>query len=211
MEKQLEQYILDHIDKEPEALYTLNREAHRDLLWPRMVSGHLQGRLLRMLCMMIKPQRILELGTFAGYSALCMAEAIGDNATIDTLEINDELEPFIMRHFDASEHGHKIKLHIGDAFAIIQQLNASYDLVFIDANKRHYPEYYNAIFDKVNPGGYIIGDNILWDGKVIQEVAQKDKQTQGILKFNEMVQNDPRVENVILPIRDGMMIARKKE
>ena len=211
MTKELEQYILDHTDQEPENLYQLNREAHRDLLWPRMVSGHLQGRILRMLCMMIKPQRILEIGTFAGYSALCMAEALNDTATIDTLEINDELEPFITKHLKASSHAHKIKLHFGDALKIIPTLEGHYDLVFIDANKRHYPEYYNAIFDKVSPGGYIIGDNILWDGKVVEKVPSNDKQTQGIIRFNAMIKNDSRVDNIILPIRDGMIVARKKD
>lgn len=210
MDKKLEEYILNHIDKEPSILTKLNREAHRDLLWPRMVSGHLQGRILYMLCQMIRPKRILELGTFAGYSALCMAEALDEDSEIHTLEVNDELEEFAQGFFDQSEHGHKIKLFIGDALEIIPQLEDTYDLVFIDANKRHYPEYYEAIFEKVNVGGYIIGDNILWDGKVCKELQPNDKQTQGILAYNKMIQEDERVENVILPIRDGMIIARKK-
>ncbi len=210
METRLEEYILNHIDKEPELLTQLNRKAHRDLLWPRMVSGHLQGRILYMLCQMIQPKRVLELGTFAGYSALCMAEALADNAEIHTIEVNDELEDFTQPFFDASPYKDKIKLIFGDALEIIPTLTDQYDLVFIDANKRHYPQYYEAIFEKVNPGGYIIGDNILWDGKVVEEIPSKDKQTQGILKFNDLIQNDDRVENVILPIRDGMIIARKK-
>jgi len=209
MKERLEHYINQHIDAEPPLLQQLDRAAHRDLLYPRMVSGHLQGRILYMLCQMIKPKRILELGTFAGYSALCMAEALQDDAIIHTIEVNDELEDFAQGFFDASPYGDKIKLHIGDAMEIIPQFDEKFDLVFIDANKRHYVDYYNAVFDKLNSGAYIIADNILWDGKVIEDVQAKDKQTQGILAFNELVQADDRVENVILPIRDGMMVVRK--
>jgi len=209
MKERLEHYINQHIDAEPPLLQQLDRAAHRDLLYPRMVSGHLQGRILYMLCQMIKPKRILELGTFAGYSALCMAEALQYDAIIHTIEVNDELEDFAQGFFDASPYGDKIKLHIGDAMEIIPQFDEKFDLVFIDANKRHYVDYYNAVFDKLNSGAYIIADNILWDGKVIEDVQAKDKQTQGILAFNELVQADDRVENVILPIRDGMMVVRK--
>lgn len=209
MEERLEHYISHHIDKEPALLKNLDRAVHRDLLYPRMVSGHLQGRILYMLCQMIKPNRILELGTFAGYSALCMAEALSSDAIIHTIEVNDELEDFTQAFFDDSEYKDMIKLHIGDAAEIIPALNEKFDLVFIDANKRHYVDYYNMVFDMLNPGAYIFADNILWDGKVVEEVAAKDKQTQGILAFNKMVQEDDRVENVILPIRDGMMVVRK--
>ena len=209
MEQRLEHYISDHIDKEPLLLSSLDRAVHRDLLYPRMVSGHLQGRILYMLCQMIKPKRILEIGTFAGYSALCMAEALAKDSLIHTIEVNDELQDFTQGFFDASEYASMIKLHIGDALDIIPQLEDEFDLVFIDANKRHYVDYYNLVFDKLNPGAYIIADNILWDGKVVEEVTVKDKQTQGILAFNKMVQEDERVENVILPIRDGMMVVRK--
>lgn len=210
MLERLEQYIINHIDEEPAILKKLEREVYRDLLYSRMISGHLQGRILYMLCQMIKPKRLLELGTFAGYSALSMAEAIDDDAILHTIEVNDELEDFSQRFFDASGLGHKIKLHIGDALVIVPSLKLTYDLVFIDANKRHYVDYYNMVIDRVNAGGYILADNILWDGKVVKEVAAKDKQTQGILEFNKMVQEDNRVENVILPIRDGMMVVRKK-
>lgn len=210
MNSSLTEYILHHSEPEPELLQQLSREAHRDLLWPRMISGHLQGRLLYMFCQMIKPKCVLEIGTFAGYSALCMAEALDDHAELHTIEINDELEEFFQRFFDASPHGHKIIPHIGDALDIIPTMNLTFDLVFIDGNKRHYTNYYNLIFDKVNPGGYIIADNILWDGKVVQTVTNKDKQTQGIIDFNTLIQQDDRVENIILPIRDGMMLLRKK-
>lgn len=210
MKDALDNYILRHIDDEPELLKKLNRDAHRDLLWPRMVSGHLQGRILSMLCHMIQAKCILELGTFAGYSALCMAEALPEDGRVHTVELNDELEEFAQGFFDQSEHGHKVQLHIGDALDLISDIDEVFDLVFIDANKRHYVDYYNMVFDKVKSGGYIIADNILWDGKVVAEVASKDKQTQGILNYNKMIKEDDRVEVVIFPIRDGMSVARKK-
>lgn len=209
MNTKLDDYILQHIDKEPDLLHQLNREAHRDLLYPRMVSGHLQGRILYMVCCMCRPKRILELGTFAGYSALCMAEALKDDGLLYTIEINDELEDFAKRFFDKSEHGHKIKQLIGDALEIIPTLDELFDFVFIDANKRHYIEYFTLLIDRITPGGYILVDNILWDGKVVEEIAAKDKQTQSIVAFNKMIAEDTRVENVIFPIRDGMSLIRK--
>lgn len=208
-DSKLHNYILQHIDAEPELLVKLNRQAHTDLLYPRMVSGHLQGRILSMLCHMCKPKRILELGTFAGYSALCMAEALPVDGELHTIEINDELEEFSQSFFDQSEFGDKIISHVGDALFIIPTLPGDFDFIFIDANKRHYVEYYMMLIDRVPSGGYILADNILWDGKVVGEVLSKDKQTQGILAFNKMVQEDCRVENVIFPIRDGMMLLRK--
>ena len=210
MNDKLNQYILAHIDDEPIELQNLSRVAHRDLLWPRMVSGHLQGRILYMLCKMINPKCVLELGTFAGYSALCMAEALSDDAVLHTIEVNDELEEFAQGFFDKSPFGNKIKLHIGDALEIINKIPDVFDLVFIDANKRDYEKYYNLVIEKLRPGGYIIADNILWDGKVAEKVEAKDKQTQGILAYNKLVKEDDRVEVVILPIRDGLSIARKK-
>lgn len=210
MKPLLSDYIYKHIDQEPEILEQLNRAVHRDLLYSRMVSGHLQGRILYMLCQMIRPSSVLEIGTFAGYSALCMAEALPDDAILHTIEINDELEDFTQSFFDKAPYGDKITLHIGDAVDIVPTLPDMFDLVFIDGNKRYYVEHYHLVFDKVRSGGYIIADNILWDGKVVEEVQAKDKQTQGILAFNKMVQDDDRVENVIFPIRDGMMVVRKK-
>lgn len=210
MTTSLTDYISRHIDAEPVLLVQLDRAAHRDLLYSRMVSGHLQGRILYMLCQMMRPKCVLEIGTFAGYSALCMAEALSDDAFLHTIEINDELQDFTQSFFDKSPYGEKIHLHIGDAMLLVPTLHEMFDLVFIDGNKRNYVDHYNLVFDKVNSGGYIIADNILWDGKVVEEVVAKDKQTHGILEFNKMVQEDERVENVIFPIRDGMMVVRKK-
>lgn len=207
---ELEKYIKEHIDKEPELLARLNLETHSSILFPRMISGHIQGRLLSMLCKMIQPKRILEIGTFTGYSALSMAEAIADDACIDTCEINDELEAFIQRYFNASVHGHKIKLHIGDACKLIPSFNAGYDLAFIDGNKRLYCEYLQLVLTKLKPGGFIIADNTLWDGKVVEEPNPGDLQTMGVLEFNDMVAKDDRLEKVILPLRDGLTLIRKK-
>lgn len=206
----LEQYVLDHIDEEPELLKKLNRDAHTNLLHPRMISGHLQGRLLKMFCRMLQPKYILELGTYTGYAALCMAEGAVDDAEIHTIEIFDELEDFITKYLHQSKLKDNIHLHIGDALEIIPTLNCVFDLVFIDANKRTYIEYYEAIFDKVRKGGLIIADNTLWDGKVLDVPKESDKQTIAIQAFNDMVALDDRVEKVILPIRDGLTLIWKK-
>lgn len=206
----IQQYILDHIDKEPDHLTELSRDTYASMLFPRMLSGHLQGRILKMLCEMIKPQHILEIGTYTGYSALCMAEALPDKGSIDTIEINDELETFIIKHLEGSGYKEKINLLIGDALDIIPDLNKTWDLVFIDGNKRSYIDYYQLVFDKLNTGAYIIADNVLWGGKVLEQVDVKDVQTQGIIAFNEMIAKDERVEKVIFPIRDGFTLIRKK-
>lgn len=205
----MEQYILDHIEEEPENLRQLSRDTHANILYSRMLSGHLQGRILKMMCRMIKPERILEIGTFTGYSSLCMAEALDKGQSIDTIEINDELETFIRKQFNKSDHGQKINLLIGDALTVIPTLNKTWDLVFIDGNKRYYPEYYRLVFDKINAGGYIIADNVLWSGKVIEQTDDKDLQTKGIQDFNELVAKDFRVEQVIFPVRDGFTVIRK--
>ena len=209
MTEELEEYILQHIDKESEELATLNRETHLYHLRPRMCSGHLQGRLLKMLVRMIRPKTILELGTFTGYSAISLAEGLEDGGELHTIEIDDELEDFIREHFEKSEYSNRLNLHIGDAQQIIPQLGKKFDLVFIDANKRHYCEYYNLVLDYLNPGGFIIADNTLWDGKVVDYGTKLDAQTEGILKFNDMVATDPRVAKVILPIRDGLTLIHK--
>ena len=209
MTEKLEDYILSHIDKETPHLEKLNRETHLRLVNPRMMSGHLQGRILKMLCRMIQPKMILELGTFSGYSALCLAEG-SDNATIHTIEHNDELEEMIQNFFSESDYKNRIKLHIGDALEIIQTLDEVFDLVFIDADKRQYLEYYEAVLPKVRKGGFIFADNTLWAGKVVQPLQQNDKQTEAILKFNDFIANDLRVEKVILPLRDGLTILMKK-
>ena len=211
MNEQLNDYILNHIDAEPEHLYRLERDTHLRLLYSRMCSGHLQGRLLKMLVRMAKPERILELGTFSGYSAQCLAEGLlSDDAQVHTIEIEDELEDFLRQHFADSPVGHRIHLHIGDASKILPQLNLMFDLVFIDANKRHYPQYYELVLPWLTPGGFIIADNTLWDGKVAEPHAKIDPQTEGILSFNQMVAADPRVEKVIIPVRDGLTIIYKK-
>lgn len=206
----LNQYILDHIDTEPELLKKLNRDAHTNLLHPRMISGHLQGRLLKMFCRMIQPKYILELGTYTGYATLCLAEGAVDDAEIHTIEVFDELEDFIKKHLHQSKLKDKIHLHIGDALEIIPKLDCTFDLVFIDANKRSYTEYYEAIFPKVRQGGLIIADNTLWDGKVLDTPKGSDKQTIAIQSFNDMIATDERVEKVIVPIRDGLTLIWKK-
>lgn len=210
MSEELEEYILKHIDEEPQLLKELNRDAHTNLLQPRMLSGHLQGRLLKMLCRLVQPKYVLELGTFTSYSTLCLAEGAIDDAEIHTIEIYDELEDFIMKYLHRTKLKDKIYLHLGDALDIIPTLDFTFDLVFIDANKRNYVEYYHLIFDKVRKGGLIIADNTLWDGKVLEEVKDNDKQTQGILEFNTFIASDDRVEKVILPLRDGLTLIWKK-
>lgn len=205
-----EEYILSHIDEEDDILKKLTRDAHVNLLRPRMLSGHLQGKILKMFCRMMQPKYILEIGTYTGYSTLCMADGAGEDTEIHTIEINDELEDFILRHLHKSKLESKIHLHIGDAMKIIPELNFMFDMVFIDANKRHYCEYYNLIFHKVRKGGLIIADNTLWDGKILETPHPTDKQTIGISAFNDMIANDKRVEKVILPVRDGLTLIWKK-
>ena len=211
MTEELEEYILAHISPEGEMLRRLNRETHLYHLRPRMCSGHLQGRLLKMFVRMIAPKAILELGTFTGYSALCLAEGIAPDGVVHTIEIDDELEDFIRAHFDASEYGSRIVLHIGDAEQIIPTLDTRFDLVFIDANKRDYVAYYEMAMQVLNPGGFIIVDNTLWDGKVVTCTEKIDAQTAGILAFNDHVAADDRVEVVIIPLRDGLTIIHKKK
>ncbi|WP_066628332.1 O-methyltransferase [Labilibacter marinus] len=206
----LENYILEHISPEDELLYELNRKTHLHILRPRMLSGHLQGQILKMMCQMIQPKNILEIGTFTGYSCICMAQTLPDDGFIDTIDIDDEIEPFTQSFFDKSGLAHKIKMHIGDALDVMPKLKKKYDLIFMDGDKRQYPNYYKQVYDMLNPGGYILADNILWDGKVIEPVDPNDTYTQGILEFNQIVKNDPRVEKVIFPFRDGIFVIRKK-
>ena len=209
-DQDVENYILSHIDEETELLRQLNRDAHVNLLKPRMLSGHLQGRMLKMFCRMLQPKYILEIGTYTAYATLCLAEGVGEDAEIHTIEVNDELEDFIMKHLHKSKLKDRIHLYIGDAIQIIPAIDRVFDLVFIDANKRHYVEYYDLIFDKVRPGGLIIADNTLWDGHVLETPKPSDKQTVGIQKFNDMIAKDKRVEKVILPVRDGLTLIWKK-
>lgn len=207
---ELNQYIAEHTLPHDEVLMELERETHLTCLYPRMLSGHVQGKMLYMLCKMIEPKTILELGTYTGYSAISMGMALSEGAIIDTIEIFDENEEIILKYIDKAQLSDKINCHIGDAKAIVPTLDKTYDLVFIDADKREYCNYYQLVFDKVKAGGYIIADNILWSGKVVEPLQPNDLQTKGILDFNALVQADDRVENVIFPFRDGMMVIRKK-
>ena len=206
----IEQYINDHISPESEILRSLNRETHQKVLQPRMLSGHLQGRFISMLSHMIHPKRVLEIGTYTGYSALCFAEGLAEDGHIDTIDKNEELEPIIQRYIDEAGLSKKIKLHIGDALEIIKTLDHTYDLVFIDADKENYLNYYNAIFPMVQIGGYILADNVLWSGKILdKKEIENDADTRAIVEYNAAIQKDERVENVLFPIRDGIMISRK--
>lgn len=210
VESLIEQYVKEHIDEEDELLKQLARDAHVNLLHPRMMSGHLQGKILKMFCRIINPTRVLEIGTYTAYATLCMASGISQEARIHTIEVNDELEDFIRKYVEKSRFKDKISLHIGNAEEIIPTLNETFDLIFIDANKRHYLAYYHLVFPYVRQGGVILVDNTLWDGKVLTTPHHTDKQTIGIQEFNDFVATDKRVEKVILPIRDGLTILWKK-
>ena len=207
---ELEQYILDHMDKEDEMLVELNRLTHLKMVHPRMISGHLQGKILRMLCTMIKPTQILEIGTFTGYSAICLAQGMPESGHLHTIEINDEIADIPLKYFEKFNLSNKITLHIGDAKEIIPKLPGPFDLVFMDGEKSEYVEYYHLIFEKVTKGGFMIADNVLWNGKILQNEASNDYFTKGIKLFNDFISKDNRVEKVILPIRDGLMLLRKK-
>lgn len=208
----IEEYILSHMDPEPELLKQMTREANIKLLRSRMISGHIQGRFLKILTSILKPKNILEIGTYTGYSALCMAEGAPDTSTVTTIEKDDEMEHFIRKYIDKSEHGHKVNLKIGDALEIIPEYEDNFfDLVFIDANKRDYYAYYNLVFAKLKQGGVIIADNTLWSGKVVDDSLDRmDNQTQGVLSFNDLIKEDKRIEKVILPLRDGLTLIYKK-
>ena len=206
----IDDYILRHIDDEGDYLRALYRDTHVKLLYPRMASGHLQGRILKMFVRMIRPQRILEIGTYSGYSALCMAEGLDEGGTVYTFEINDEQEDFTRPWLEGSPHAEKIKFYIGDALELVPRMDLHFDMAFMDGNKRNYIDYYQMILPRLSPGGYILADNTLWDGHVLEHAAPADQQTQGIQAFNDLVAADTRVEKVILPLRDGLTIIRKK-
>lgn len=206
----IDEYILDHINAESDYLKALYRATHVRLLRPRMASGHLQGRMLKMFVQMIRPQTVLEIGTYSGYSALCLAEGLPEGGVLHTYEINDEQEDFTRPWLENSPWAEKITFHIGDALEAVPQLGICFDLAFIDGDKRRYIEYYEMVLKYLNPGGYIIADNTLWDGHVLEIPHPTDKQTIGIKAFNDLVAKDSRVEKVILPLRDGLTIIRKK-
>ncbi|MCM1108976.1 MAG: class I SAM-dependent methyltransferase [Clostridium sp.] len=206
----LEEYILQHIDPESDYLKALYRATHLKLLRPRMASGHLQGRMLKMFVRMIRPQQVLEIGTYSGYSALCLAEALPEGGMLHTFEINDEQEDFTRPWLEQSPFADKIRFYIGDALQTVPHLDVKFDLAFIDGDKRRYTDYYEMVMEKLNPGGYILADNTLWDGHVVEEPLPTDAQTAGIMRFNDHVAEDPRTEVVILPLRDGLTVIRKK-
>ncbi len=208
----IDDYMARHSDAEPEFLAAVNRETHLRTINPRMMSGHFQGRILKMLVRMAQPQRILEIGTFTGYSALCMAEGLtAASAHIDTIEIDDELEDFIRQNFAQSPYNEQITLHVGDARTVIPTLTGELDFVFIDADKREYIDYYELVLPRVRKGGFILADNTLWDGKVlIENPPSGDHQTIAVKQFNDFIANDQRIEKVILPLRDGLTLMRKK-
>ena len=207
--EELDEYVVKHSEREPDLLYRLNRETHLKVLQPRMLSGHFQGRVLSMFSKMIRPANILEIGTYTGYSTLCFLEGLAASGKITTIDINYELEDIARNYFNESGRGDAIDYRIGDAMDIIPTLNEVFDLVFIDADKDNYIHYYNLVIDKVKQGGYIIADNVLWSGKVLEDYESLDPDTKTLVELNKLVQEDARVENVLLPIRDGLMVMRK--
>jgi predicted O-methyltransferase YrrM len=205
--EEIENYCLDHSEKEPHLLAELNRETYANVMTPRMLSGHLQGRVLSMFSKMIKPNNIIEVGTYTGYSALCMAEGLNTKGKLHTLDINEEYASIASRYFNRSRYSYNIKQYIGNALNIIPTLTSNFQLAFIDADKENYSTYFDLIVDKIDLEGYIIADNVLWSGKVTNE--EKDKETKALDFYNKKVLADPRVETILLPIRDGLMISRK--
>ena len=208
--EEIEAYSEAHTENETDLLRSLNRETYANVLNPRMLSGHIQGRFLSMMSRMVQPSRILEIGTFTGYSAICLCEGLKKDGKLVTIDINEELETFTRSYFKKARLDQKIDYRIGDAIKIIPSLDDSFDLVFIDADKINYISYFKLCFERIRPGGFIIADNVLWSGKVVdKELKKVDKDTQALLDFNKMIQDDYRVSNVLLPIRDGLMIIQK--
>lgn len=204
----LETYIANHSEDEPELLQELTRETHLKVIQPRMITGHFQGRVLSMLSKIIHPKYILEIGTYTGYSALCLAEGLQKDGELHTIEVNEELYPMQRRYFDKSGYGSQIHQHIGDALDIIPNLPQTFDLVFIDAQKVNYDAYFEAVIQKTRPGSIILSDNVLWSGKVVEPLQKSDKATEALLAYNQKLKEDNRVETVLLPIRDGLTLSR---
>ena len=204
----LEHYIEQHSQKEPELLAQLNKETYQKILLPRMLSGHFQGRVLSMLSKLIRPVTILEIGTYTGYSALCLCEGMQENGVLHTIDIKEELVDFQRKYFDKSPWGSQIVQHLGEALDIIPTIEIQFDLVFIDADKENYINYFNLIVPKMNKGGIILSDNVLWSGKVVEELNPNDVSTKILVEYNKMVNEDERVETVLLPIRDGLTVSR---
>lgn len=206
----IDNYVVAHSQDEPELLQKLNRETYQKILQPRMLSGHFQGRVLSMISKLVNPVNILEIGTYTGYSALCLAEGMQEHGELHTIDINEELFDFQRKYFDKSGYGERIFQHLGNALDIIPQLNSTFDLVFIDADKENYANYFHAVIDKVNSGGVILSDNVLWSGKILETKFKKeDTSTPALIKYNQLLKEDTRVETVMLPIRDGLTISRK--
>lgn len=208
--EKIDEYVVAHSETEPELLKKLTRETYQKILQPIMLSGPYQGRVLSMISKLIRPKTILELGTFTGYATLCLAEGLQASGEIHTIDVNEELVDFQRKYFDRSNYGQQIYQHLGNALDVIPRLDMSFDLVFIDADKPNYSNYFHAIIDKLNPGGIIISDNVLWHGKVIEKLNPKDLSTKAVLDYNTLLKNDERIESVMLPIRDGLTISRKK-
>ena len=208
--EELDDYVVKHSEDEPELLQELNRETYQKILQPRMLSGHYQGRVLSMISKLINPKNILEIGTYTGYSALCLAEGMQPSGELHTIDINEELVDFQRKYFDKSGYGNQIIQHLGDALELIPNLEKTFDLVFIDADKENYANYFNVIIKRLNKGGVILSDNVLWSGKVLDTTFKKeDTSTPALIKYNALLKHDTRVETVVLPIRDGLTISRK--
>ena len=206
----LDNYVVSHSEQEPELLQQLTRETYQKILQPIMLSGPYQGRVLSMISKLVNPKSVLELGTFTGYATLCLAEGVQKNGVIHTIDINEELHDFQRKYFDKSDYGPQIIQHTGSALDIIPELDMMFDLVFIDADKPNYSNYFHLIIDKLNPGGIILSDNVLWHGKVVEPLNEKDTSTKAVLDYNNLLKEDHRIETVLLPIRDGLTISRRK-
>ncbi|MEN8857132.1 MAG: O-methyltransferase [Flavobacteriaceae bacterium] len=206
----IDQYVVNHSQKEPDLLQELSKETWQKILNPRMLSGAFQGRVLSMIAKLIQPKNVLEIGTYTGYSALCIAEGLAEKGTIDTIDKNEELEDLQSKYFQKSGFRNQIKQHVGNALEIIPTIDKKFDLVFIDADKSNYSNYFHLIIDKMNTGGIILSDNVLWSGKIVEKLDPKDKDTKALLEYNTLLNTDDRIETVLLPIRDGLTISRVK-
>ena len=207
--KEIDSYIVQHSAKEPELLKRLNRETYQKVLQPRMLSGHYQGRILSMISKLIQPKTIVEIGTYTGYSALCLAEGLVSSGRLHTIDINEELVELQNKYFEASPYRARIRQHLGDATQIIPTIDGSFDLVFIDADKPKYPAYFDLVIDRLRPGAILLSDNVLWSGKVVAPVAEDDESTKALLHYNRILAKDERLETIVLPIRDGLTISRR--
>ncbi len=210
LSEELENYAAQHTEDEPLLLQELNKRTHLNVLQPRMISGHFQGRFLSLLSKMVQPRTILEIGTYTGYATLCLAEGLHPEGVLHTIDIKEELTDLQREFFDRSGYGSQIVQHLGKAADIIPSLNTTFDLVFIDADKQNYAHYFDLVIEKMNSGGIILSDNVLWSGKVVEEVKHNDKHTQALMAYNQKIKDDPRVETVLLPIRDGITLSRVK-